>query len=107
MSGQICDCCFKKDIETYVCSYSLGAISFAYCVICGKMGAEPRGLLQGFVEEGLMEEDTPFLYYDVETDTYKNNNDEMEYIIVNDEGGEKKFEKREDVITYLKLRRKI
>ena len=74
MSGKVCDVCRKKDLPTFVCSSSLGAISFAYCEICHPMGAEPRGLIEGTIEMvGGIDKVSEFVsltYYDQSSDSY-------------------------------------
>jgi hypothetical protein len=74
MAGNICDVCGKKDLPTFVCSSSLGAISFAYCEICHPMGAEPRGLIEGTIEMigGIdkLNNHVSLTYYDQLSDSY-------------------------------------
>ena len=57
-----CEVCGHDDIETYVASSTLGAVSFNYCLICGAVGAEPRGF---------EEISGDYITYDKEADRYK------------------------------------
>jgi len=74
MAGIICDVCGKDDLDTFVCSCSLGAASFAYCGVCSAMGAEPRAVVEGTVgiAGGLehIHENCQLTYYDQSSDSY-------------------------------------
>jgi len=65
MSGNVCDCCGKSDLPTVVCCSALGAASFAYCILCHGMGAEPPGLAKGMeVGQGICCEYRGDRYYE-------------------------------------------
>ena len=74
MAGKVCDVCGKDDLPTSVRSSGLGAFSFAYCGICSSMGAEPKGFVEGTIENigGIEKVHKGLLltYYDIETDSY-------------------------------------
>jgi hypothetical protein len=66
-----CDCCGKSDIPVHVACSSLGAISFAYCYVCGAIGAEPTGMAKHMIQEKLLEPDFESIYYDSTNDIYR------------------------------------
>jgi hypothetical protein len=64
-----CEVCGKEDLEVFVCASSIGPISFAYCKICMAIGAEPKGMLDAFLD-GAPAFDA-IKYYDKDIDNYR------------------------------------
>ena len=101
-----CDVCGQKDFYAGVASSSLGPVSYAFCTICLRMGAETEGMVRATVECcGGLEKVSPncgLIYFDAVRDSYVDlRTDEIVPIVFKD-GTE--FNTRTDCVKELKKR---
>lgn len=67
-----CEICGKSDVSTFVCSSTIGAVSFNTCLVCAGVGAEPKGMIEIIGEPGKVAD--YLCYYDIASDSYINYN---------------------------------
>ena len=97
MAGKICDVCDRKHPKTMVVCSGLGPVSFAYCPICGSLGAEPDFLMRQLKEDGIPISDS-IVYYNGKDDKYYYFNSGQHYVIQTTNG--KKFDTRQECLDY-------
>lgn len=70
-----CNVCGKSDFPIVVCYSGLGAMSIAYCPFCHGMGAEPKDILEPWLDitmSGIenVHPDHPLTFYEPAFDAY-------------------------------------